>query len=101
MSDPAQIAATVARGAAVRTQLTALRGTDATIGPLGADLADLHEASAQVQALLETLLTTPPAERDTLADTLAALLVELAHLRWHAASAAPYLEALAEALDAD
>jgi len=99
MIDQEQVKATVEQASAVRAHLRAKGCTEGAVGPLGADLADLHEAAGHLRDLIAVLLATPPYQRDRLGDTLADLQVELEHLQWHAKSALPYVEAIAEQFD--
>lgn len=90
--------ANVQQARQVRSYLLDAGYQDAEIGPLGADLSDLYAAAAHYRQLLDALFATPPHDTDRLGDVLADLAVEIAHLRYHAESAVPPLEALAEKL---
>lgn len=68
-------------------------------GALSADLSDLYAAATYYQQALDALLATSPENVDGLAQQLADVITELAHIVWHADSALPQLEVLAQRLD--
>jgi hypothetical protein len=99
MLDPQRITENVEKARAVRAHLGELGCDDAAIGPLGADLSDLYMAAEHFRVLLDTVLAATPQDRARIAEALADLYAEVFHLRYHAESALPFVEAIAERFD--
>ena len=66
-----------------------------------ADFDKLMASAKQhnVRVLLDTVLAAPPQDRARIAGTLADLYAEVFHLQYHAKSALPFVEAIAERFD--
>jgi len=104
--DSEHVDRTVAKARAVTAWLDAAQsggraGRPSDLGALSADLSDLYTGSTRYQRLVDALLETPPTERESAADTVVDLKVELQHLAWHIRSVTRRLERLADDLYGD